>query len=415
MLGTNVNNLHFRSAAETRAVRNVPKFLFGVWIVYLLLSPFYVLHSGLPQPADVTLLLGIIPAMFFISTNPKTRLDLTYLVGFSFAILTVVINGIYFLFYNEPKLMFASMFYFYNFLVFCFVVFLFQISPKLMNYGTYLAIAAIIIVQFIIVYFVDTAGVRHEGTFNNPNQLAYWSLLMGAMLIVLKRSSSLNLLDMALFSMLAYIQTQSLSKAGLITFGLLVLLMAFSPVANKKLKAIFLMLLCVFTITKVTAPVETQLIITAADNIEAVTQRLGEIGVDRDDSALGRGYGRLLEYPAYLLGGAGEGAHWRFNARQELHSGIATILFSYGILGFTLFGLFVVLVFRHAPLYYGVLMIPIVLYGLTHQNFRNTGFWIFLALCYSYTYFKKATEGERAQKKNHRLDFFIKDSETAGR
>ena len=301
------------------------------------------------------------------------------------------------------------MFYTYNFMTFCFVIFLFQRAPFLMNQITYYAIAAIIVLQFLWVVFFDSAGYRHEGTFNNPNQLAYWGLLMGAILIVLKRSTSLSLVDMGLFSLLAYIQSQSLSKAGLITFGLLVLFMAFSPVTNKKLKAVFLLILCVFVITKVTAPVETRLIITAADNIEAVSRRLGEIGVDRDDSAMGRGYSRLIEYPQYLLTGAGEGAHWRFNARQELHSGLATILFSYGFIGLILFGTFLFLIFKRLPLYYGLLIIPILLYGLTHQNFRNTAFWVYLALSYSYIFFKIPVRdtSQDISKKKHRLDFFI--------
>lgn len=404
--------IRYSSGFSSRLHHAVPTYMIAIWAFYLLLSPFYVFLSGLPQPADIVLILGIIPAAIVAFVKRSMRIEPVFLAGFSFAILTLAINLIYYAFFFERQFLFASMFYVYNFMAFCFVIFLFQRSPFFMNQITYYAIAATVVIQFCVVLFFDSAGFRHEGTFNNPNQLAYWSLLMAAMLIVLKRSTSLNLVDMALFTLLAYIQTQSLSKAGLIAFGLLVLFMAFSPVTNKKLKAVFLLLLCVFTITKVTAPVETRIIIHATENIDAVTQRLSDIGVDRDDSAMGRGYARLIDYPQYLLTGAGEGAHWRFNARQELHSGIATILFSYGFIGFILFATFLVLIFKRLPLYYGLILVTIVLYGLTHQNFRNTGFWIFLALSYSYVFFKEETESRKdLLKKKHRLDFFISKSE----
>src|SRR5690606_25026545 len=71
-----------------------------------------------------------------------------------------------------------------------------------------------------------------------------------------------------------------------------------------------------------------------------------------------RGYERLWEYPQYLIYGAGEGAHWRFmdvlyaersiGGGREIHSGLASVLFSYGIFGFALFAGFIYAIFRKA-------------------------------------------------------------------
>ncbi len=388
-----------------------------IWIGYVLLSPFYVFHSGLPQPSDILLAIGIIPALILAVLNHKDQISGAHITGGLFVILTTAVNLIYYLYTGERSFIAPSLFYLFNFSVFCFIVFLFKQSPVFMNRVTYLSISTIVLIQLFYVIGFSGEGARHAGTFNNPNQLAYWALLMGVILIVLKRGSSLNLFDLLLFSALAYIQTEALSKAGMISYGVLILFMAFQPVANKKLKALFVFGLLFLLITEITAPQEVKKWVIAADNISAAAHRLGKIGSDVDDNPMVRGYSRLIEYPQYLLTGAGEGAHWRFNARQELHSGIATILFSYGVLGFILFFGFLYFVFIRLPLYYAMLLTPLILYGLTHQNFRNTGFWVFLGLCFSYHFFEKKTLEEMREykpmkskpKEYHPLDLQIRD------
>ena len=291
----------YKAYQDTRDGRGIsralPGYLLIVWISYLLLSPFYVFYSGMPQPADMVLVLGLFPVVILSALLPDPKLDSAYLLGGAFAILTFLVNLTYYTFTLDTLFLLSSAFYIFNFLTFCFVIFLFRRAPYTMNQATYICISIITVMQFLYVLFIEPSVPRHAGTFNNPNQLAYWSLLMACILIVLKRSQSLNILDMVLFSMLAFIQAEALSKAGLITFGLVVVFMAFSPVTNKRLKALFMLGLAALIITKVTAPGEISILITNADSIEAVSNRLAKIGDDTDDSAQGRGYSRLVEYP----------------------------------------------------------------------------------------------------------------------
>ncbi|MGE4313559.1 MAG: O-antigen ligase family protein [Pseudobdellovibrionaceae bacterium] len=404
---------HYMMGPESRFIpQSMPAFLAFVWVFYLLISPFYIFESGLPQPGDMLLVVGIIPAVIIGLISKSKRIETAMFCGASFAGLAFMVNMIYYSYYpySETFLLTAA-FYVYNFLVFYFVVFLFKRSPILMNQITYFAVTAIILFQLFYVLFFPGSGIRHLGTFNNPNQLAYWSLLMACIIIVLKRSSSLNLLDMFLFGVLAYLQTQSLSKAGLVTFGMLVVLMAFSPVSNRKVKSFFLLMLSVGIVVLLTAPEEVGFIARNADYIERATLRLEDIGQDTDDSADVRGYSRLIEYPGYLLTGAGEGAYERFASRREIHSGVANLLFSYGIFGTLLFCAFLYFVFHRLPIYYGLLLLPIITYGLTHQNFRDTYFWIFLACAYSYVFFKEGDATKKKDDATHRLDYFIKPIE----
>lgn len=398
---------------ESRFIpQSMPAFLAFVWVFYLLISPFYIFESGLPQPGDMLLVIGIIPAVIIGLISKSKRIETAMFCGAAFAGLAFMINMIYYGFYpHSMTFLLTAAFYVYNFLVFYFVVFLFKRSPVLMNQITYFAITAIILIELAIVLVYPSHSVRHLGSFNNPNQLAYWSLLMACIIIVLKRNSSLNLLDMFLFGVLAYLQTQSLSKAGLITFGMLVVFMAFSPVSNRKVKSFFLLMLSMGIVVLLTAPEEISFIARNADYIERATLRLEDIGQDTDDSAEVRGYSRITDYPQYLFTGAGEGAYERFASRREIHSGVANLVFSYGIFGTLLFCAFLYFVFHRLPIYYGLMLIPILTYGLTHQNFRDTYFWIFLACSYSYTFFKQEDFVKKKDTEAHRLDYFIKPIE----
>ncbi len=82
--------------------------------------------------------------------------------------------------------------------------------------------------------------------------------------------------------------------------------------------------------------------------------------------------------------GAGEGDYGRFmkegEHRRELHSSFGSVLFGYGIVGMTLFGIFLVRVVRGAPLRTTVLVLPVLAYTVAHQGMRFTMFWIVLAV-----------------------------------
>jgi hypothetical protein len=91
-----------------------------------------------------------------------------------------------------------------------------------------------------------------------------------------------------------------------------------------------------------------------------------------------------------MIYGSGEGAHWRFNSKThpkhqgaELHSGLATILMSYGAFGFILFATFIYTIFQRVPLLLWLSLAALIAYGITHQHIRFTGFWVYLGLIYS--------------------------------
>jgi hypothetical protein len=226
-------------------------------------------------------------------------------------------------------------------------------------------------------------GIRATGTFNNPNQLGYWSLLVAACYVVTRGEAKLKWLDVLVLCALAYTAALSLSKAAMLSIlAMLAFALWFQGLSTRLRWAV------AATVVFGTAVVLAQPGVLEVGDGEGlssrVVERFEDIGNQKDDSLVQRGYDRIWLFPEYLFFGAGEGAYERFRTgiATEMHSTFGTILFSYGLPGAALFLFVLWVIFRRAPLRHLVYFIPVCLYGITHQGLRFGEFWIFLALVF---------------------------------
>jgi hypothetical protein len=100
----------------------------------------------------------------------------------------------------------------------------------------------------------------------------------------------------------------------------------------------------------------------------------------------GRGYDRIWNHPWHLAFGAGEGAYGRFRSGYlgEMHSSVGTLLFSYGIAGCLLLIFFLILVIKQNKFTEYFILIPLLIYSLTHMGLRFSYFWIVIAFLAAY-------------------------------
>lgn len=373
----------------------IPVLILIAWFLYLVLSPFYVFPKGRPQPADFILALAILPVLITQLLKFRTKIPLLYVFGGLFVLLTVAVNFINYLFYPDIRFLLTAMIYPYNLMVFAFVVWLFNQDITTAKKWTFWGLVVTIFIQLAVLQF-DTGfrGYRGTGGFENPNQFAYWVLLTAAIIVFLRRSEPLHGKDWILIGLLSYMQALALSKAGIIAFGVFLFFLFITPKMPKRgYLVVFFVILSGFLYSLYNY----DLIHNFFENIEPlknVTARLESIGTEADDSPEARGYFRIIEYPLYSLFGSGEGAFYRFNAEgynRELHSGLATIIFSYGVFGAILFSTFLFLIIHRQPWYYVLLFVPIIMFGLPHQNFRFAHFWVFLGINYGlfWAYYKE--------------------------
>ncbi|MFT5467906.1 MAG: hypothetical protein ACI8UO_003014 [Verrucomicrobiales bacterium] len=334
-------------------------------VVYLVAKPFYLFSSGLPQVADmvVILMLGLV---FLGGMSLKTGALASFLkICAIFSTYTVIVSLIWGLVLNDLKVAASASYYVFNVGMAAIVVAGFSFSGE--KFSRILALGVAISVGLQAALAIVLAGAspgRETLFFNNPNQLGYWGLLSTTIFCVTMRRIRWPVLaQVFVFVAAAYLVALSLSKAAGISLALLLTLHFSKSFWQFGLFLIgSLAIVFVFQDTAIG---------------ENLANRLSNIGHQSDDSLGGRGYDRILDHPEHLIFGAGEWGLERFpNESNEMHSIFGTVLFSYGVIGF---GLFVFLIVRHIPVRDWIYLIPPFAYGVTHQGLRSTLFWVLLA------------------------------------
>jgi hypothetical protein len=365
------------------------KILLIIILVFLLVNPFYLFDSGLPQPADILLAIGIV--IFILSGEIKKTYKIKIVKLFLRLILLITfINVFYFCYFTnlgqENNMYLAAAFYIFNFLFFQIIISLLEFSN---NKKTIDIISLFIIIslsiQTMLAFLGIQGGVKEEVTsratifFNNPNQLGYYSLLMLSLFAALPskyRSMKSTMLLTLVLSF--YLIMYSGSRAALVGTVLLGGIMIYKEGFKIKLSSIFLISVIILMVPFI---LKTDFIQKKIETMEVRGERFDNTNISE---AQIRGYDRFWLYPEYIFYGAGEGKNDRFKSfhQLEMHSGIGTILFSYGILGLFFFMVIVYEAIRQKIIINLLLILPIIVYNLTHFGLRDSLFWALLATIY---------------------------------
>ena len=360
---------------QTTQVIHVNGKLSIAWLLGLaiILKPFYIFPSGLPQPSDVILLAAaaVLLTCQHPFSVPHRHTALTVLCLLLYA---VTVNIVWALVRSDANILQYSLFYAFNIISFFIVLALTRDEDAL----RIITICVFLGTALQMLIFITVGGRQYEGEgfrqiiyFNNPNQLGYWAVLSASMFAVLAQRIKVSWWVFMIFMGMAFMAALlSLSKAAIISIAALGLLMS--------MKKPIVLLGLILAMGGLLLLVDIEL-------LQNVWYRLGSIGSQSDDSLIGRAYDRIWTHPEYLLFGAGEGGRSRFGVGKifEIHSTLGTLLFSYGIIGFGLFALAFWQVFWRKAWFSVVFLGPAMLYGLTHNGLRVTFFWMLLALILS--------------------------------
>lgn len=359
---------------------------------------FYVFRSGLPQPSDMLISVAVAIYFLFFMAQKKSQISTLAILAIGFGVYTCAVNVVHYFYLPDIVFLKSAFYYIFNVSVMLFVISIFKKNPHGVSKSIYIGLSLAVIIQIFYIHFISS-GVsgRVIGTFNNPNQLALWSLLVACIIITLRSRSHLKFQDIVLLLTLGYIQTLSLSKAGIICFSFLMVALPFSSMATRSIKIAYIVLAIFSFLFLIGNAGKFSEFILKIESIDRTVDRLSTIGHEQDESLEGRNYTRIIDYPHFLILGAGEGGYTRFSgpwSNLELHSSLGTILFSYGFLGMGLFlSILFVIVCGHRP-YIAFLVFIILLYGLTHQSARFTDFWVFLGAAYGMRYAREVLPEE---------------------
>jgi len=367
------------------------KIIILCFCLYLILCPFYFFPSGQPQVADFVLSVAVL-AFFFQRQHVTTPNDKVTKYLKWFVIVVVLVNLAHFVVFaftgTEIAYDFLLSLSYYIFNAFVFVIALSIFKNNTLNIFYYTIIVSLLIQVFLGVLgitgaFYDGLQARTIIFFNNPNQLGYYALLMQTLFVLISFSAKkTNILILSAITLMClYLSLLSGSRAAMGGVFLLLFLCIFLQKELSLIKifsmAFLLIILVVLFVNVKSDLVESQIYL-----FELRQER----DRNRDISQFElRGYDRIIKYPEHLFFGAGEGQHTRFaNAfhQGELHSGMGTILFSYGILGTIFFVLFIKRIIQDRKWLGLFILLPVVVYNLTHQGLRQSLLWMMFALLY---------------------------------
>lgn len=342
---------------------------------YVLLKPFYILPSGLPQPADMLLAMGLPFALTLPLPAQSENIRNVQLLLMAFCSYAALVSLTWAFALMDPRVALFAAHYSFNLCLAIIVLRVGQLHPEATFRVIAYAISMSAIIQAAAIAFAyDAARLRQIASFNNPNQLGYWSLL--SLCIFWSIAGGIRIrwyVQAPTVACLLYTAASSLSKASMISVALLCVL---HFLRRPKLLCVALVGVAVgFAVLEGSAL------------FERVGGRLENIGEQRDDTVGSRGYVRILNYPEYMVVGAGEGALYRFGEAadgdlqlREIHSTLGTVLFSYGLIGLVLFGAAMWRLYRLTSAARLIYLLPPFLYGVTHQGLRFSFLWLLFAV-----------------------------------
>lgn len=341
---------------------------------YLFLKQFYIWESGLPQPADLLLLLFLVHGIVTTrgSVGRASVAGLALLFGYWTAIVNItaaVVIG------APAKLLAASIMNIYNALALALALNAIRENRERYSNAIQKSSTLALIAQAAIVAIAGaTWGNRAMGTFNNPNQLAFFAVLYLALVLLVRAHDRASLRWTFVACPAAmYCSVASLSRAGMVAVGVMIVGSLLSPPSSRGLTGRYRLAVVGASIVSFAtiAGLRSQTIVSWYERIA------NRANID-DISA--RGLDRLSGYPQYWFFGSGEGEYWRFDSPLETHSLLLNMQISYGIVGLAIFGLLLYGAFRPSIRSSWHILLGIMIFGLGHNGIRHTVLWILLGL-----------------------------------
>lgn len=371
----------------------VRRLLWFFLISGVIASQFYVFSSGLPQPSHI--LLAIFSILFMVScflsnANLLVGANLSlYKFLFLFLGYVAFVNLVYSIISQNVAYNVFTIYLIYNIILFCCV------CGMLLRWAAAKNILMLAIwVSVIVLFLVWLLGFgrfnmppRYNGYFNDPNQMAFWLLCLLSSFLFLSGKKLVS--KILLFGICAVLVVATMSRSALVGLTIIFVglaLMFAQPDAGTSLRGRVNRRILGSVFAAGFAGLVFYSAVTS-DGFMTIYERF--ISTDFGGQADVRGYTRILEYPEYLILGAGQAEDIRFGALLEIHSTWAGIFFYYGFIGLLLFTLFLYHIAKHLSWSQLAVFLGPLLYSMSTFGVRTPVFWIFLACAFYAAHIKK--------------------------
>lgn len=361
---------------SSRTTRKPFVISYGLFHVLLLsiglfFSQFYTWSSGLPQVSHIVIVLSI---LFYISRYHSVNIsDSKYLLVF--VIYSSLINLIWF-FINgfDISYLISSIYWIFNYIFFVTCI---NIDKNHINRFFNLTLR-VITLSYLIEIIIWILGLgryefnpRYNGLFNDPNQMAFWILSTCAIYIYL----SINKLKtIFVYSMALFLILSTLSRSGMLGFSFLTLALIIKQPGSLK-KKIFLFLFFLALFFSLIA------VLIHYGFFDSIIFRFESGLEERDSQSESRGFNAIANFPEMLITGSGQGNYSRFiSTGNEIHSTWLGIVFYYGVVGASLFFIFLFKIYNRLSIADKIIFFSPMLYGFFTYSARTIIFWFVISV-----------------------------------
>jgi hypothetical protein len=363
-----------------------------LWAVFLVLNPIYVVDSGLPQPADWLLAVGI--GVIALSGGLRVPRAVTFPVVmlWAFVMYGFIVSSAVAVNVGDLEPVTKQVFFIYNAVVFTFVLPLAWREPLQFATATFYGLSvSLAVVMLALLGGYDFERVRQTGLFNNPNQLAYYTVLAFTYLAILSVSLPRMRIVAVVFAIVSLvIGLFGVSFGGVASAVVGVTVYALYLASARRVRSLRtrILLLAIVGLPVVgfaaaTLPSDRNLGRIANALSGSWETRLTRVDRKVDELSTQRGYDRIADHPEYWVFGAARGAPQRFGSSLEIHSSLGSVFFSFGLVGTAMFLVFVGWFAASAGGGLFFLTTPIWVYSVGHYGLNQTTFWALFALMVS--------------------------------
>lgn len=391
---------------------------FVLFTLVLVSTGLYIFPSGYPQPGHLLALLLIASLLFRLRA---VVLGLPERLLLAFWVYATGVNLMYWFMHRDMSFIVSTVYWTYGLLLFFAARQAFLQQPRL---GLALPWSLLLIsIACLTIYVFGGAAFYFDGrllgTFNDPNQMSYWLLcvFVSCLWVSQRPSWFSHKVAFVVFALICFLFVLSSSRSAMLAaFVLLAALVWWwlalvhlkttprvesssasavsTPLAdfNRSNRLPFLKVVMVFGGVALVLLAVLMLLYQFNGNFEEIIDQL----IERSQK-FGlwwqlemRGYLRLVQFPQYLLFGAGQGLDGRFMAPidghviYEVHSSIISPLFYYGIIGFgLLYASFYLMARDRLQGWQWLVFAAPFVYGLFTYGLRTPIFWIMLASLYT--------------------------------
>lgn len=321
------------------------------FLCFVFFKQFYIFPSGNFGIGDACMAAA---CLFLVLENRKNKDGFVHakqdLWGFAFLFCIVIINIVYFVIYRQTSFLRYTLFWIYNAsAVICFRE---LINKRFLSKMSIVLKVAILLQCLLYIigmgrkFHEHWGGIRYMGTFNDPNQLAFY--IFAAMILLYIYACQYKDRSFPVFFILS-VWIIAVSKSTGIFAGVFLFIIGIGVLQLRKcyrsgrfsqktwcvvggiIATVIIIGIYMIWPSKDFSIQESDFSILS--RIQEKILKLTEGGII--SFLYDRGAEKLILYPQYMLWGAGEGYYERFTLAayaNEIHSSLFSVLFCYGII-----------------------------------------------------------------------------------